>query len=263
MQSLLSRQRGKFNFTLAYTFSKSLGIRAAGSTATAVGSEYLKDTSGNPVDIRNFNYGVAAFDRTHVATASYSWHVRRRQARRLRERHPRRLAGHRHLDLHQRCAPAGGHQHELRDDGHDGRRDRRSAPRAVSGSPTVPAQPILTCDPTADVPEGFYFNPSCFTAPVARAATGTSSSRTSRGSPTRTTTCRSSRTSAIGARDRSCSSGSSAYNVFNHPIAFPDPTTNLTLNFNNGVLSNPEFAKKNEDNKFGRRIVQLALRYTF
>jgi hypothetical protein len=51
--------------------------------------------------------------------------------------------------------------------------------------------------------------------------------------------------------------------VFNHPLAFPDQTTNLTLNFTNGVLSNPEFAKKNDNNKFGRRIIQLALRYSF
>jgi hypothetical protein len=54
-----------------------------------------------------------------------------------------------------------------------------------------------------------------------------------------------------------------AYNVFNHPISFPDNGTNLTLRFTNGVLSDPNFGKKNEDNKFGRRIVQLAVRFTF
>ena len=55
-----------------------------------------------------------------------------------------------------------------------------------------------------------------------------------------------------------------AYNVLNHPIAYPDPGNNLTLRFDQGVLTNPEeFGRIPEDNKFGRRIVQLAVRFTF
>ena len=54
-----------------------------------------------------------------------------------------------------------------------------------------------------------------------------------------------------------------AYNVFNHPIRFPDTGRNLTLRFENGVQSNPDFGRLPEDNKFGRRIVQLVFRYTF
>ena len=56
----------------------------------------------------------------------------------------------------------------------------------------------------------------------------------------------------------------SAYNVLNHPIAFPDPGTNLTLKFDHGKLANAnDFGRVPEDNKFGRRIIQLALRFTF
>ena len=40
-------------------------------------------------------------------------------------------------------------------------------------------------------------------------------------------------------------------------------STNLQLQFTNGVQSNPNFGKLGDDNKFGRRIVQLAVRYTF
>ena len=68
---------------------------------------------------------------------------------------------------------------------------------------------------------------------------------------------------SIGSKGQKLQFRMSAYNVLNHPIAFPDQATNLTLNFTNGVLSNPEFARKNDDNKFGRRIIQLALRYSF
>jgi hypothetical protein len=56
---------------------------------------------------------------------------------------------------------------------------------------------------------------------------------------------------------------SSAYNVLNHPIAFPDPA-NLTLKFDHGNLANgDQFGRLPQDNKFGRRIIQLALRFTF
>jgi hypothetical protein len=56
----------------------------------------------------------------------------------------------------------------------------------------------------------------------------------------------------------------SAYNVFNHPIAYPASGTNLTLRFVNGERQvDPAFGKLPDDNKYGRRIVQLALRFTF
>ena len=61
-----------------------------------------------------------------------------------------------------------------------------------------------------------------------------------------------------------------AYNALNHPIAYPDVGTNLTMRFENGVLSDPNFGRlPTEDNaigpanKFGRRIIQLAVRFTF
>ena len=47
------------------------------------------------------------------------------------------------------------------------------------------------------------------------------------------------------------------------PTWYPDTGANLTLNYTNGVQTNADFGKINEDNKFGRRIVQLALRFTF
>jgi hypothetical protein len=57
----------------------------------------------------------------------------------------------------------------------------------------------------------------------------------------------------------------STYNVLNHPIAYPDPATNLTMAVADGALDDPngDFGRLPKDNKFGRRIVQLALRFTF
>jgi hypothetical protein len=47
------------------------------------------------------------------------------------------------------------------------------------------------------------------------------------------------------------------------PSAPPDTTRDLTLIFDNGVQTNTEFGKLPDDNKYGRRIVQLSARYEF
>jgi hypothetical protein len=260
LQSLLSRQRGKLNFTVSYTFSKSLGIRSAGNGPAAV-SEYLRDSSGNQVDTRSFNYGLASFDRTHVLTASYSWQIGNLKNGGLADA---LLGGWQITGISTYIA--GAPLQALTNtnfsmsgtlaDGSD-----ISATR-VSGSPSVPAQPVLTCDPTSSVPDGFYFNPSCFAAPSA-GQNGNYIFPYIKGQAYTNHDLSLFKNFAIGTKGQKLQFRVSAYNVLNHPIAFPDAATNLALNFDNGVLSNPEFAKKNDDNKFGRRIIQLALRYSF
>ena len=54
-----------------------------------------------------------------------------------------------------------------------------------------------------------------------------------------------------------------AFNVFNHPIRYPDTARNLTMVFDNGVQTKPDFGKLPDDNKYGRRIVQLSARFEF
>ena len=46
-------------------------------------------------------------------------------------------------------------------------------------------------------------------------------------------------------------------------IHYPDVNRNLTLVFENGVQANAEFGKLPDDNKYGRRIVQLSARFEF
>jgi Carboxypeptidase regulatory-like domain len=62
LQATWNKQKGRLNFGLNYTFSKSLGIRGA----------YLNGTAGDPTNLRA-NYGPLAFDRTHIIAASYSF----------------------------------------------------------------------------------------------------------------------------------------------------------------------------------------------
>jgi Carboxypeptidase regulatory-like domain len=260
VQSLLSRQRGKFNFTLAYTFSKALGIRANGTGPSGV-SEYLKDASGNPVDTRGFNYGVSSLDRTHVLTASYSWQLGNLKSGGIANAV---LGGWQITGISTYISGAPLQAATNTNFGMSGTlADGTNISNArVSGSSSVPAQPLLTCDPTSNVPDGYFFNPSCFSAPSA-GNNGNFIFPYIKGQPYTNHDLSLFKNFGIGTKGQKLQFRVSAYNVLNHPIAFPDAATNLTLNFTNGVLTNPEFAKKNEDNKFGRRIVQLALRYSF
>ena len=68
---------------------------------------------------------------------------------------------------------------------------------------------------------------------------------------------------SIGSKGQKIQLRLSGYNVLNHATWYPDTTQNLTLHYTNGVMDSPDFGKINENNKFGRRIVQVALRFTF
>jgi hypothetical protein len=261
LQALLSRQRGRFNFTLAYTFSKGLGIRAGDNTGPGAVSEYLKDAKGNPVDQRSFNYGVLGTDRTHVATASYSWQLGEFKNNGFLNAI---VGGWQVTGIStyisgaplQAATSTNFNMTGTLADGTDITATR------VSGSPSVPAQPKLTCDPTSGVPGGYLFNPSCFAAPTA-GQNGNFIFPYVKGQKYLNHDLSVFKNFSIGSKGQKLQFRASAYNVLNHPIAFPDTGTNLTLRFDHGKLSNPEFAKLPENNKFGRRIVQLALRYSF
>ncbi len=133
--------------------------------------------------------------------------------------------------------------------------------RHIAGSPQASAQPVLTCNPAENVPSGYLINPACFSAPTA-GANGSYNMPYMKAQSYFNTDLSLFKNFSMGG-DRKLQFRINAYNVFNHPIAYPDPANNLTLSFNNGVLSSPNFGKLPEDNKFGRRIVQLAVRFTF
>jgi len=132
--------------------------------------------------------------------------------------------------------------------------------RNIAGSTDTSAQPFLTCDPRDNVPDNYMFNPACFGAPSA-GNNGNYVMPYMKGNPFHTADLSLFKNFDLGG-DKRLQLRVNAYNAFNHPIATPT-TDNLTLQFDNGVLSNPEFGMNDGSNKFGRRIVQLAVRFTF
>jgi hypothetical protein len=255
LQALLARQRGDLNFTLAYTFSKALGFRGA-DQGPSVGSEYIL------APYRNFNYGFLNYDRTHVATLAYSWNIPGAKGGGAREAilGGWQLAG---ITSYVSGAPlpiaGAGTNFNMQGTLADG---RDIGNELITGSADIPAQPVLTCDPRANVPSGYLFNNACFAAP-SPGQNGNYVLPYMKAQPYWNIDLSLFKNFSLGGAKK-LQFRSSAYNVLNHPIAFPDPGNNLTLRFDRGRLANPDqFGRLPQDNKFGRRIIQLALRFTF
>jgi hypothetical protein len=253
LQALLSRQRGNFNFTASYTFSKALGIRTS-EVGQSWGSEYI-------VDQRDFYYGIMGSDRTHVAGLSFSWLLKEFKDNKTLNLF---LGGWQFAGVANYVSGAplqasSSVNFNLQGTNADG---VTIDGLHIAGSPQMAAFPVLTCDPTQNVPNGYMFNTSCFSAPSV-GANGNYIWPTIRGNSYKNLDLSLFKNFGIGSKGQKIQLRISGYNVLNHPTWYPDSGQNLTLNYTNGVQTNANFGKINEDNKFGRRIVQLALRFTF
>ena len=101
------------------------------------------------------------------------------------------------------------------------------------------AQPVLTCDPRQDVPSGYSSTPRCFAAPLP-GENGNYIFPYIKGQAYSNHDLSLFKNFRLGSKGQKLQLRIAAYNVLNHPIAFPDRDTNLTLRFTNGVLSEPE-----------------------
>jgi hypothetical protein len=250
LQALLSRQRGRFNFTASYTFSKNLGLSGADTNGyTANASEYYFDP-------REYNYGPLGTDRTHVA--SLSWNLQLPTLKRGGLWQALlgnwQLAG---VSSYISGAPLMGWSF-MQGTTAGGVPISNTS---ITGSPDVYAMPVLTCDPRDDVPDGYLFNPACFTAPTP-GANGNARQPYIKGQPYYGNDLSLAKSFPLGKGSR-LQLRIAAFNAFNHPIRYPDRARNLTMAFENGVQTNADFGKLPEDNKYGRRIVQLSARFEF
>ena len=215
----LRRQRGSFNFTAAYTFSKAWASRARTRTATG---RTRRSTSST---------------RASTTTACSARTARTWRACRLAcscrtssdggvwQAAPRRLAARRRHELRERRPPAWA---ELQHAGHDRRGRGHQQPRPSRARPTStpcrcsPATRGTTC-PTA----------TCSTPRASRrprpAQNGNSSQPYIKGQPYNNHDLSLFKNFPIGGKGQKLQLRVSAYNVFNHPIRYPDTARNLTL----------------------------------
>jgi len=253
LQALLSRQRGNFNFTAAYTFSKVLGIRTS-QNGNSWGSEYI-------VDPDEFYYGIQGSDRTHVASLAFSWLLKEFKDNKTMDLFLGgwQIAG---VASYVSGPPLQASYNANFNMGGTNADGVEINGRNIVGSPNMTAFPVLTCDPAKDIPDGYMFNPSCFSAPSV-GQNGNYIFPYIRGNAYKNLDMSLFKNFSIGSKGQKIQLRISGYNVLNRATWYPDTPQNLTLHYTNGVMDRPDFGKINEDNKFGRRIVQVALRYTF
>jgi hypothetical protein len=252
LQTLLSRQGSRFSFTTAYTWSKALGIRGGGQGST----------TQPPGDIRDAAYGVLGYDRRHVLNVGYSWLLPD-------------VEGNRVLN-----AVAGGWQltgvstwisgAPLQPLAITGVNFGLSGTLAdgtpisntvITGSPSIAAMPVLTCDPLSGATGDQIFNASCFALP-SRGSNGSYIFPDMRG-PSYINHDFGVFKNFVINDTRKFQFRASFTNVFNHPQRFLDDNANLKLAFENGVMTNSDFGVLPRNRKYGRRIIQLAFKYYF
>ena len=121
--------------------------------------------------------------------------------------------------------------------------------------------PVLTCDPTNGLRGDEIFNPRCFALPTP-GFNGSYIFPDLRG-PSYVNHDFGLFKNFNFSNSRKIQFRASFTNVFNHPQRFIDDNRALKLDFQNGVLNNVDFGVLPTDRKYGRRIIQLAIKYLF
>ena len=277
-----NKQQGSLTYGLNYTFSKTMGI---------IGNAI------DPINIKN-DYGVLNSDRTHVLNATYSYEVGNRFKKNrlegavlngwmisgitsLQSGPPIQQSFSLNMSL-------GGT--DLTTDLIDPTTKNDFGTNTVKnsnylGTPNYTLFPKLTCNPGKGLKSGQFVNPSCFSLPTAPqfgtsganegvllALGGNGPSRMPyfRGPAYFSSDLSSSRTIKIH-ENQNVQIKFSATNFLNHAMTSFDQSNNqnLALNYTTGALATTGSANGSTwvygvpNEKFGRRVLEMTLRYNF
>jgi hypothetical protein len=252
LQTLVSRQGTRFSLTASYTFSKALGVRGGAQGQVTI----------PPGDVREFAYGVLGYDRRHVLNVGYSWLLGDIENNALLNAI---LGGWQLTGVStyisgaplQALASTGSNF----DPAGTNANGVTIGNAQFTGSPAIDVQPLLTCDPRDGLSGDQILNPSCFTLPNP-GELGTYIFPDIRGPGYINNDFAVFKNFALGGVRR-FQFRASFTNVFNHPQRALEDNNNLKLQYTNGVMTNQNFGILPQNNKYGRRIVQLAFKYYF
>jgi hypothetical protein len=291
LQTTFSRQTGRVNFLASYTFSKALGVRNGGN----------QGSQADVLDLRGHNYGILGYDRTHVFNVAYTLELPNfaqsymktdnKFARgvldgwlvsgisQFASGYPLqasnvnfRLSG----ALNQTCRfaknnPASAALCAGKADTDTVTIYNPGNVASVLGTPNTSAQPILTCDPRSNLGKDQYVNLGCF-APPAQGQQGVYIFPYLKGPAYNSQDLTLSKSFAIS-ESKKLQLRISANNFLNHPLkSLVDNNLNLQYVTDNPDSANPklvpnDFTKNNfgkyTENKFGRRIITLGIKFTF
>ncbi|HKD07299.1 MAG TPA: carboxypeptidase-like regulatory domain-containing protein [Bryobacteraceae bacterium] len=261
MQTSWNKQSGRITFLANYTFSKALGIRGESGSAT-----------GDPTNLAN-NYGILPNDRTHIFNIAYVIELpgpKNGNGFVKETLNGWRLSGisqfQSGVDLQAAVSsnfnisgsiPAGTKLPE----GTVLTSTTGASSVLINGTPDINMQPVLTCNPTANLAPNQFINGNCFAMPTP-GHNGSFVMPYIKGPAFFNQDLTLFKDFRITERQK-LQFRFQANNFLNHPLtSFINGDNNLNLSFDaNGKLSNPSFGYAQW--KTGHRIIQLALKYTF
>jgi len=267
------KHQGAFNFNVNYTWSKTMGIA---------------ETS-DPVDIHN-DYGILSSNRPHVFNTSYSYEVGDRFKKNKFERAALNgwmISG---ITVLQSGAPL-----QQSDSANFNLSGTNTVPsitlpgkttatkfNTISstyylGTSSYTLMPKLTCNPSSGRSGGQYINPSCYALPTSPVFDGNGDLTTLgenggykwlniEGPAYFSSDLTISRTIKFTNR-QSAQIKVTGMNFLNHPLKSFDQNNanNINLNYTDGVLATSgsgwKYGVTNE--KFGRRVLEISLKYNF
>ena len=289
-QFTLSRQIGKVNFLTSYTFSKALGIKNGGNQGSA----------SDQLDLRGHNYGILGYDRTHALNFAYTIELPKFAKEYIKTDNivaKAMLDGWMLSGISQFASgyPLQANSVNFRLQGaleqtckfaKTGANAARCAGKAdtdkvtiydpgniatVLGSTATSVQPTLSCDPRKDLGKEQYAKLSCF-APPAPGQLGVYSFPYLKGPMYNAHDLTLQKVFSIR-ETKKLQFRLSANNFFNHPLkSLVEDNLRLVYTTDNPDSANPKLIPnaatvanfgKYTNNKFGRRIVTLGLKFSF
>ena len=246
LQAMWQKQKGRSTYMVNYTFSKVLGIRD-GQTNNGAGN-------GSVIDVFNLNnnYGVLAYDHTHIFNTAYiiglpSLHSGNSFAKGAANGW--QVSG---VLQFQSGAPfqpnVGGNFNPNWPAG--------VSNQSILGTNADTLVPVLTCNPGKGLTAGQYFNPSCFAVPT-RGQNGNVIMPYFKGPAYFDTDLSLYKTFNVTERQH-LEFRIQAFNFINHALpTFQFGGTNLNFNApNNGETGKAPIT-------IGRRVMELAIKYNF
>jgi hypothetical protein len=245
LQLTYAVQRGRYNVTANYTFSKALGV----------------EKSQDQLNLNN-NYGALSYDRRHVFNAAYSIELPGMvNGNRLVKgvANGWQFSGITQLTSGVNLAANSSENFNMVT---DNLANGRITGRDINGTDSIAAQPILICDPRSGLKDHQYINGSCFAAPTP-GHNGPALLPEIFG-PMFFNSDLSLFKNILWGEHRRFQFRVSAYNFLNHPLDtfFGGGDNNLKLTLGpNGLNQNADFGFTN--GKTGRRVIQLAAKFYF
>lgn len=260
------KSKGMAVYILNYTFSKVLGIRDGQMTNNINGNGSVVD----PYNLKN-NYGVLAYDHTHIFNAAYTFFL----PKLIHEGNPFArgavndwvIAGITQLQSGAPLQPNTG--------GNLNASMPVSTFQILGTDDSAVLMPYLTCDPSKGLTSGQYFNPSCFAVPNTVGVNGPYNWPYVRGPAYFNSDLSVYKNFKITER-HNIQFRFSAFNFLNHPLkqfgltddatmrfqAVPGQDSSLHWNqlqyeqFNTLFTGKPAF-------EVGRRVIEFGLKYSF